>query len=531
MRRLAVLGALAALFAGCGGGDDEAPWSGKPDGFEPDGDLATAKEQRVNASAQRHTLYPEPDVDWMRFRVTAPDVDIGDDLYPAHGLWLQTVHGAPSAQLWREDGLITSPDGGLFDTPGVYFVRVNEATGGAGEYSIWLTLYKEGDALPDVVATTVSVEPESAAATQTITARVANQGGAEALLVNCTAYVSADRTLGGDTEIGTAAEIASLPENSYIDVSIDADFSAVTPGPWYVLVEADAASAESDTTNNVAVGSTLVAVDTGDARDVGTPDDTIAAADGKGTLAPGGSIPDLTLYPAGDVDVIKLDIPDISYCYEIQTQNIRGDANTVIEVVDAADNPIDYADAGGQEDGGCYLWIDGGAAGLTDVTSYYVRVTSTDELAGAYDISLRAGPRLTPSGDEPVDYSSTLGYEPDDVFEPVIGVAAWRSIFPDGVAMTRAFFGDGSDVDYLVYAVSAADGGGARAITATGDGIDLQMTLLDHKGNTVSAGHVGATSNIWIVDVATPAGLYYLKIENLSATPGIYTVVVPTGFL
>lgn len=531
MKRLAVFAILVTALLACDAPDPEEPWSGEPDRFEPDDDKFAATEQRINAAPQRHTLYPEGDEDWIRFRVTTPDVSDLDSLEPAHGLFLQTVHGLPTVILSDEDGAITAPDGGLFDMPGVYFVRADEVSGAAGEYGLWLTLYKNGDAKADVTVTTVTVEPESAAGTQTITVRVANQGGADALEVNCSAYVSDDRAIGGDTLIGTASEIATLPDNEYGDLSIEVDFSAVTPGPWYVLVKADTLSAESDTTNNVGVASTLVAVDAADARDSVTPDDTIAAADGKATLSPGGSISDLTLYPAGDVDVIKLDIPDTSYCYEIETRNIRGQANTVIEVVDENDNPIDYADSGGQETGGSYLWIDGGAAGLSGGTGYYVRVTGTEDVTGAYDISLRAGTRLTPSGDDPVDYSSTLGYEPDDVFEPALGIAAWRSIRPDGNAMTRAFSGDGADVDYLVYAVSAADDGTAREITVTGDGIDVKATLLDYKGGIYSAGQVGGSSNIWIVDANTDAGLYYLKIENLSGVPGTYTVLVPAATL
>jgi len=541
MKRLAVLAILVTVLVGCDGLDPEEPWSGEPDRFEPDDARTTAREQRVDASTVTHTFVPEGDVDWVRFRVTAPDVDPEDALEPAYSLWLQSIQGSPSAQLWREDGLSPDPVNGLFNTPGVYFVRLDEVSDAKGECGIWISLHRGGEALPDVAATTVTVDPESAAGEQTITVRLANQGGAEALFINCTAYVSADRVLDipGDESIGTAAEISSLLDNRYVagtgyvgfvDVSINVDFLPVTAGPWYVLVEADVASVESDTTNNVGVASTLVNVTEGDARDLVTPDDTIVAADGKATLSPGGLISDLTLWPAGDVDIIKLDIPDEAYCYEIETRNIRGAANTVIEIVDENDVPIDYADAGGQETGGCYLWIDGGAAGLTVGTSYYVRVTGTEDMTGAYDISLRAGP-IPAFSETPVDYSSTLGYEPDDVFEPALGIAAWRAIFPDGNEMTRAFSGDGTDVDYLVYSVKAADDGTAREITVTGDGIDVQATLLDYKGGTYSAGHVGGSSNIWIVDANTDAGLYYLKIENLSGVPGTYTVLVPVATL
>lgn len=537
MRRLAILGILAAVLAGCGGADEE-PWSGEPDGFEPDDSMTTAREQRVNATAQKHTLYPAPDTDWVRFRVTAPDVDIADSLEPAYGLWIQGALGAPSAQLANERGGIPSPDGGLFDTPGVYFVRMDDAVDGEGEYSLWLTLHKNGDTLSDVVATTVTVEPESEAGLQTISVRVANQGGSVATDIICTAYVSADRVLDvpGDVAIGTGSTIPAMPENSFVTTTIDVDFSiaGVTPGPWYVLVNAEPFSAESDFTNNVGVGSTLVDVTSGDTRETGTPDDTIIEADGKTTLSPGGSISDLTLYPAGDVDVIKLFIPDISYCYEIQTQNLRGEANTIIEIVDADDNPIDYADAGGQETGGCYIWIDG-VASLTDGMDYYVRVTSTEDLTGAYDISLRAGPILTPSGDAPVDYSSTLGYEPDDVFEPAIGVAAWRSIRPidSTITITRAFSGDGTDIDYLVYAVSAADGDGeTHTITVEGTGIDVKMTLLNHKGGDVDYGTAGTAPIDWQISRTLNAGLYYLKIENVTSpmVPGIYEIkaLLPT---
>ena len=511
MKRLAVcLAALAAVGANCGIVED---WSGGPDEFEPDGSRETAGEQAVNGPSVRHTLAPDGDEDWIRFRVTEVDTDPSHtDTGPCYYLQLLNVTGDTVLEVFDRQGRIQTATQYVPLRPsiaGIYWLRVTEDRDRGGEYRSWIALVKD-DAQADLVAGPPEVAREVAAGSVSvrIVVRVTNQGGGDAGEFQVKAYASADRVLDpADDEIASAS--ADLPSGFYQDVVLDGNFSLTTlAGPVYVLAKADATPAmvaESDEGNNVGVGSVLLGVTAGD---LDGPDDE--TTDALADMTSGGARADQTLYPAGDVDLCKLVIgaSEIGHTYEIWTDNLRGGADTDLALLDAGGAVVASAAAGGLDNFSRYL-AHTFAAG--DEGTYYVRVSDRNGRTGGYDLLVRD--------------AGTAGA---DAFEPNDDRRTWRTLAA-GEAPTQLTFSDDADEDWFVYAVSAGDYNQnvAHTIETVGlSGCDTVLDLYLHSEPVAkltdddSGTGAGASKLDFTGGGAYPASLYYVRVTCKAGSAG-----------
>ena len=539
MRRLAMCLAIAFLAFGCDDVDEPEPWVGAPDELEVDDSWLASKEQQVHAGPATHTIVPADDEDWIRFRITEVDVSAGDDLYPWYWLANTPAVGGIATQIRDESGAVPSStyEGGLFTEPGVYFAKVVSAGGDEGKYYSWLGLFKLGEADPDLVATTVTIDPVLSPGAATLLVRIANQGGADvAVNFSIRACLSDDRILDGlDTDLGDVPVTSGIPAYihpeipayySYPDVQLDLTMPS-TPGAYYVLVKVDDLSdiGESDETNNVGVGSTLITVADGDLEDAREPDDTTTDADGQlgvtdtDTLV---TFPDCTFHPVTDgtdVDLFRI-TPDTTKRYEIWTDRLRGGADTEIELLDSAGDPLPTPVAvedGGLENGATYLTHEFTLSG-----DYYIRVTDENGSTGAYDLHVRAVDATAATSD---------AYEPDDVDETKFGgeLWPWRMLRP-GDQLSRSFSGDGAeDVDWMVYPVGRDDDLKTHTIKTTNVAADCDTVLELYKTSPwtwieTDDDLIETTS---FIQRPLEAGLYYVKITN-KGTAGDYEIWAET---
>jgi len=512
MKRLAILVGVA-LALGCDAIDLE-PWSGSPDRFEPDGSRDQAREQRVHSAEPLHTFAPEGDVDFIRFRVTEVDFTPypQDEYYVRYEIGLSNVVGSPVMKLWSDQGDITSQPSPLA-TPGVYYVSIEESTNSGGEYRPWIRLWKnynKTDEPPDLAATSVEVPATVAlGSTCTLTVRLGNQGGAQGLgTFDLAAYLSTSRTLsGGETLLGSKR--VTLSGWVFRDESLQVTFpsSGVPTGPVYVLVKADSAHevVESDEANNIAVGSTLL----------GMPDPYTESE--PATISVGETQHDRLIYPAGDEDLIALDIDGSTYTwFEVWTHNLRGGADTKLELY--SDNVLLGSDEdGGLESGASYIarQVDG-----SGTVTYYIRVTDERGSTGAYDITVRAG-SYSPDDRDLSKWGWNL--EPDDYTPADIaaGVAPWRATLRPDTTVNRKFH-LADDVDWLVYGVSASNDKDASPtrrhnIVAAASGCSPYLRIYDAYGTKLPS---EGTS---LVGLALDAGLYYVQVTNTGGV-GAYGV-------
>ncbi|MHC4249452.1 MAG: hypothetical protein ACYS9X_10040, partial [Planctomycetota bacterium] len=321
MRRLAVLGGLAAIFVGCGGGgDDETPWSGGPDGFESDDFQSTAKGQRIHARPQFHTFSPDGDVDFIRIRITEADLDgydAGQEAVLQTGPFYQFLPlgavGAGQLELFDWQGApVKGPAGALehcfyLHPPGIYYLQVEDSGGTGGEYSMLVTEWVDSG-VPDLVAASAVVPATvDVDSTHTVNFRLGNQSNVDVLGdYQLIPYLSADRKWdSGDCEIEgkqtfTGASMLFFASNVGLDVTFTAAAAEPLPlpGPVYVLVRA-VLSGEIDTSDNVAVGSTLLGLADTDPGDTHEDDNDMAAVAAGSAVLPLES--DLAFWPAGDV--------------------------------------------------------------------------------------------------------------------------------------------------------------------------------------------------------------------------------------
>lgn len=543
MRRLAACVAISLLLLGCDDVDPE-PWVGEPDAFEVDDSWLASKEQQVHAKPATHTIVPADDEDWIRFRITEVDVSDADSLYPWYWLANTPAVGGVVTQIRDESGVVPSSThaGGLFTVPGVYFAKVVSAGGDEGKYYSWLGLFKIGEADADLVATTVTIDPVMSPGVATLLVRIANQGGAD-VTGNfwIKAYLSDDRVLDvpGDTELGGFQVTGGIP--AYIHPAIPAYYShpdaqpdidmPSTPGAYYVLVKVDAEGdvGESDETNNVGVGSTLITVADGDLEDAHELDDTTTDADGQLGIVGTDTLitfPDCTFHPVTDgtdVDLFKI-TPDTSKRYEIWTARLRGGADTMIELLDSAGDPFATPVAvedGGLENGATYLTHE-----FTSSGDYYIRVTDENGSTGAYDLHVRAVVATAATPD---------AYEPDDIDRTRFGgeLWPWRMLRP-GATLARSFSGAGADdVDWMVYPVGRDDHGDTHTISTTipgGSAADTELWIYESDGQTyVDDDDNGGGGLQSMIQRPLDAGLYYIKIVNKGAA-GDYSVVAGTPF-
>ncbi|MHC4201419.1 MAG: PPC domain-containing protein, partial [Planctomycetota bacterium] len=199
----------------------------------------------------------------------------------------------------------------------------------------------------------------------------------------------------------------------------------------------------------------------------------------------------------------------------IWTHDLRGGADTAIELLDDTGTVLDSAEDGGMADGASYLHYDFTAlpAGI-----YYIRVVDEQGSTGAYDLSVRAGP-MGP------DYC-----EFDDDVETSDHIRPWRSIDTplvggSAVEVQRTFHLAG-DVDWLVYSV-AADGAFMRHMI---DSVILGDCTPDFKfyeadGDQIKVLETNELSGPGINRITLTAGLYYIRVVDQAGTgTGSYKV-------
>jgi len=529
MRRLAMLLAIALLAFGCDDPSDPSDWEGLPDAFEVDNSMPAARTQRVNSRPKFHTLCPDGDEDWIRFRVTEVDTDgdLTDYVGPAYWLGSSGVQGVVVLEFRREHSASailtwsgTTPP--LYTaTPGVYFLRVVDGAGTGGQYNSAIALMKDSG-ITDISVTDVTVPAEVAAGgTADLTVRVVNQSIANSGAFNLEVYVEADRVLtGGETAVHLhPVDAPGVGAGLYWEVSLTGvDFPASPTGPRYVIVKAEGVAGDSDVSNNVVVGSTLLGVVAPDSHADGA-DDTIAevVTSARPPIVLG--VPEEhTFYPAGDVDVIPLDAStDVATNphFEIWTHDLRGGADTAIELLDDTGALIDSAEDGGMADGASYLHCDFTAL---PAGTYYIRVIDEQASTGAYGLSVRAGP-MGP------DYC-----EFDDDVETFDHIRPWRSIDTPVVGgspteVQRTFHLAG-DIDWLVYSVTA-DGAFMRHMI---DSVILgdctpDFKLYEADGDPIKVLETNELSGPGINRITLTAGLYYIRVVDQTGTgTGSYKV-------
>lgn len=514
VRRLPVgVGALglALLFAGC---PVVEPPDFDPDAREPDGSRAKATEQRVNSPEVYHTISSGGDEDWIRFRVTEPTLDSSLETGPLYAVYMPSLSASCYLDIYSRTGLVT-PDGYLdngvfkrFREPGIYCARVK---GVSGELEYWLGIgMQKDDSEPDLAATGVSAPRKTQSGAEVlVVVRVVNQGGpygdpfADADEFDVKLHLSDDRFLGGDTLLGTETVSGGLDAGWYHDVSFNVTMPGSPSGPVYLIAEADTAAEvmESDEDNNTAIGSTLL-----DAVADGGADDALAGAT---VIVPGVILPDLTLFPAGDVDCVKFAVAAAPVTYEIWTDNVRAGAWTKVEVLsfDGVDETLLASSVrGGLDNGAAYLSYD-----FTSNGDYYVRVSERSGSVGGYDLGVR------------VCEEAPDAYEFDD------DVRTWKSL-PTPTTQERTFSVPG-DEDWAVLAVIADKDGWNYTIKTTSlTGCETRLYLRDANGQPIAdTGSFSASGSELTLSLA--AGLYYVGVTNNSGTAGRYkleaTAVAP----
>jgi len=531
MKRLALLAILVTVLVGCDEPDPEEPWEGEPDRFEPDDFQSAAKSQRIHARSQFHTFSPDGDVDFIRFRVTEPDLDGYDS---GQSAMLQTgpfyqflplsAVGAVQLQILDWQGaIVKGPSGALehsffMDPPGIYYLQVEASDGAGGEYNMLVTEWVDSGN-PDLVATSVEVPTTvDVDSTHNITLRVGNQANAPAGSYQLIPYLSADRKWdAGDCEI-EGKEPYDSAVLGYFDpngVVMDVTFTAAagspaplpSPGPVYVLVRALLAS-EVDTSDNVAVGSTILGPADMPLGGAHEPDDDI------GVVAAGGAVSspesDLAFWPAGDVDHFKLEHTTAGQWYEIWTDNLRGGADTKVELLtdlgvileSGGDFAVDE-DSGPENDASYLTWqiTDSGPA------AYIIRVTDVNGATGGYDLHVRVPPAKP------------------DLYELNEDIRTWQ-VLPRDTALDLNFGAD-DDEDWFVYSVRAQDGtdGGGGVWGApweqhtfmTDDAAGSDTDIYVYKANGSLYGtafdNTTALGDVTTVTANLPAGLYYVCVK------------------
>lgn len=509
----ALLAGALALGLGCDGGLE--PWSGSPDRFEIDDSREQAREQRVHSAEPLHTFSPDGDIDFIRFRVTEVDFTPypQDQYLVKYEVGLLGVVGSPRLRLWSDQGDITAEPDPLA-TPGVYYVSVEDSTSSGGEYRPYIRLwknYQKADERPDLVAASFELPPTVALGAQrTLSIRLGNQGGTLGLgSFKLAAYLSTMRTLsGGETLIGQ--KIVTLSGWVFRDETLTLTFPSSGPptGPVYVLVKVDVdhSVVESDESNNIAFASTLF----------GLPEPYVESE--PESIAVGEVQHDRLIYPAGDEDLLSLDIDSSLYqWFEVWTCNLRGGLDTKLEVLDATETLIATDEDSGMEDGSSYVACQVNGSGTV---RYYIRVTGERSSTGAYDILVRAGSNAPASDKDLSKWSWCL--EPDDYTPSDIacGIAPWRAILRPGATVNRSFHLE-EDVDWFVYGVKASDDKDAtparrhRIQIASSAGCTPFLRIFDAYGNLVQEGDLSA--------LALDAGLYYVQVTSTGGA-GTYAV-------
>jgi len=540
MRQSALVGLLTAVVVGCSGLDPEEPWEGDPDGFEPDDIMATAREQRPNAKPVRHTFMSndiDPDVDWVRVRVTEPDLSTdpeegtGYDIAPYYQFARLSVAGSPTLEIWKEHGgLYFGPPGSMYfpllymQTPGVYFMKFYEASGSGGEYDSCVFLQKQSGGA-DVAVTSLVVPTSMPTGSNTevdVEVRVVNQGSSTATDFYVTLHVTNQRYWNGEGElashyIASIDPLASASPAVVVDFTFTGvDFSGQLTGPVYVVARADIS--DSDVSNNFCVASTLHAVDTDDDWDTEDADDDDTTDTTRLSAVPG--TPEAhTFFPAGDVDVVPLTIASGQEgWYEIWTSNIRGGANTRIDLLADDKSLLKTACGNGLESGSTYVkWYLGSA------TTYFIWIEEAAGVAGAYDLNVRKSTLVT--GPDTLEFDDDLDNKDD--------IRPWHAIpVPEdfGLAyettVTRNFHCAG-DVDWLVYAVPRKYDMKQHSITSAISGSAVpQYTLFKSDGFQIDVDDDATEMFGAAVDRTLAAGLYYIKIVDSAGTEtGDYQVL------
>jgi hypothetical protein len=527
MRQYAILVALAMALVGCGAADPEDPWLGEPDGFESDDSMATAREQRTNARPVRHTFASndtDADVDWVRVRVTEPDLTSDPFTEPLYQFASIAIEGTPMFEIWKEHGGESSdPWSGATDlfgipTPGVYFMKFYEARGKGGEYESFFRLWKQSGGA-DIAVTRLVVPREMPTGDDTsvdVEISVVNQGSATATGVIVKLYVTTQRYVaGGDFDFESYTIPMDIAPGGAVDYTFTGvDFSGEQKGPVYVIAKAD--YGDSDQSNDFCVSSTLHDVSTGDGWEtlVATDDDTIATLRTPIAL---GAVEQHTFFPATDVDVVPLVIGSTEEgWYEVSTTNIRGQANTRIEILDDTGVPIASnanASGNGLESGAS--WV---CKGLTE-GNYFIWIDEVADLTGAYDLEVRksdleTGPDLL---------------EPDDDLDTADDVLPWHAIpVPElsmGSTESARSFHRTDDVDWLVYSVPKLNHNATHDIISIGlaDGVVPMYELYQADGDQIPVNGVDLFTDTTI-NRTLGAGLYYIRIVDAASAVGTYKV-------
>jgi len=503
--RLLVLGALLVLIS-CDLGDDEDDWSGDPDRFEYDDNRNYAKEQQVQAYPQEHTLSPDGDVDWIRFRVTGVCVDTpSSEDAPLYEFYLSDRAGCTtSMEVWSEtEGELASHEYYIYgwpDVPGIYYLRVEDEDDTGGEYSSVITMWKDSSpSRADLVATWIDMEAETETGTvQEFDVRLGNQGNYAAGDFTVKAYLSTDKNLdiGVDIEIGSE-ECTGLAKWTFTDtfeMSLDFSILGLPSGPVYVLlyVDSEGLVTESDEWNNVGVFSTVL----------GLAPETFVEAEPVSVAS--GTTSGLMLYPADDEDLFEFQV-DTSVCdyYEMWTENLRAGADTRLEILNSELAAIEEAEDGGLENGASYLSHYFDTSG-----TYYLRVTDENGGVGGYDLSVVEAVRSP------------------DANEPDNDIRSWRTLkrgIPESYLATHNFAYPG-DQDWMVYGVTADDENNSRTHTIeTLDlvGCDTVLRLYDDQGVIVATNDdVSETDPSSCLSLYLDAGLYYVRVTEATETAG-----------
>jgi len=531
MKRLALLAILATVLVGCDGLDPEEPWEGEPDRFEPDDDKFMAREQRVNARQVRHTFASntiDPDEDWVRVRVTEPDLVKDDGVGPLYRFASIAVAGTPMIELWKEHGgKYMGPNTGYspffyMQTPGVYFMKFYESSGAGGEYDSYFRLWKDSGGA-DVAVTTLIVPREIAAGgTADLDVTVVNQGNEDATGVVLKVYVTSKRRVDGEFDIASHS-VGDVAAGDMMDITIpDVSFPVSPTAGVYVIVKS--VFADSYPSNDFCVSSTLLGVDTGDDWEVDLDNAVETVVRAPVVL----ETPEAhTFFPAADVDVVPLAIGsgEDAY-YEVWTSNIRGEVNTRIEILDDLGVPI-AADANASGNG-----LESGASwvckGLAE-GNYFIWVDEVADLTGAYDLTVRKSE--LPAGPDLLEFDDDLDTQ-DDVWP-------WHAMpIPNDLGtpseLPRSFH-HSDDVDWVVYSVPtrAPSGVGDPPAsfhnmdhlirTINPDGVVPMYELYQADGDKLPVDGASVYTDTTI-DCVLPAGLYYIRIVDAAGAVGSYKI-------